>query len=81
MSYKDRLCSVLLTKARHEKVPAVTIASTGNHGAAAAAYAAAAGLPCVVFTVPQVPAPRRDLYKHQRTNQTPSGQQSLSGRP
>ena len=63
MSYKDRLCSVLLTKARHEKVPAVTIASTGNHGAAAAAYAAAAGLPCVVFTVPQVPDTMKTLMQ------------------
>lgn len=55
MSYKDRLCSVLISKAVYDKVPAVTMASTGNHGAAAAAYAAAAGIPCVIFTIPEVP--------------------------
>lgn len=63
MSYKDRLCSLVLTKARHEGVKAVTIASTGNHGAAAAAYAAAAGMPCVVFTVPQVPETMKTLMQ------------------
>ena len=63
MSYKDRLCSLILTKARYEGVQAVTIASTGNHGAAAAAYAAAAGLPCVVFTVPQVPETMKTLMQ------------------
>lgn len=63
MSYKDRLCSLIMTKARHEGVKAVTIASTGNHGAAAAAYAAAAGLPCVVFTVPQVPETMKTLMQ------------------
>lgn len=54
MSYKDRLCSLVVTYAKHIGAPAVTIASTGNHGAAAAAYAAAAGMPCIVFTTPQV---------------------------
>lgn len=63
MSYKDRLCSLIMTRARYEGVQAVTIASTGNHGAAAAAYAAAAGLPCVVFTVPQVPETMKTLMQ------------------
>ncbi len=63
MSYKDRLCSLILTKARYEGAQAVTIASTGNHGAAAAAYAAAAGMPCVIFTVPQVPETMKTLMQ------------------
>ena len=63
LSYKDRICSLLVTKAKHDGAPAVTISSTGNHGAAAAAYAAAAGMPCVVFTVPQVPQTMKTLMQ------------------
>ena len=55
LSYKDRLCSLVVTKAVQDRSPVITISSTGNHGAAAAAYAAAAGLPCVIFTIPEVP--------------------------
>jgi threonine synthase len=54
-SYKDRLCSVALTHAVESGARVVTIASTGNHGAATAAYAARAGLPCVIFTLASVP--------------------------
>ena len=32
LSYKDRICSLLVTKAKHDGAPAVTISSTGNHG-------------------------------------------------
>ena len=63
LSYKDRICSLLVSRAKYEKASAVTISSTGNHGAAAAAYAAAAGLPCVVFTVPQVPQTMKTLMQ------------------
>lgn len=63
LSYKDRLCSLVVTKALHDKAPAVTISSTGNHGAAAAAYSAAAGLPCVIFTVPEVPQTMKTLMQ------------------
>lgn len=63
LSYKDRICSLLVTKAKHDGAPAVTISSTGNHGAAAAAYAAAAGMPCIVFTVPQVPQTMKTLMQ------------------
>ena len=63
MSYKDRLCSLLVTQAKHQGAPAVTISSTGNHGAAAAAYAAAAGMPCVIFTTPQVPDTMKTLMQ------------------
>ena len=62
-SYKDRLCSVGVTRAIQEGAPAVTVSSTGNHGAAVAAYAAAAGIPCVVFTVSKVPATMKTLMQ------------------
>lgn len=55
-SYKDRLASVLVTKARELGAPGVVVSSTGNHGAAIAAYAARADLPCIVFTLVSVPA-------------------------
>ncbi len=62
-SYKDRLCSVAVTKAVEDGAEAITISSTGNHGAATAAYAAAAGIPCVVFTIPQVPDTMKTLMQ------------------
>ncbi|MGH2452123.1 MAG: threonine synthase [Candidatus Limnocylindria bacterium] len=55
-SYKDRLASVLVTKALELGAEGVVLSSTGNHGAAVAAYAARAGLPCVVLTLASVPA-------------------------
>jgi len=54
-SYKDRLCAVAVTHAVESGARALTIASTGNHGASTAAYAARAGLPCVIFTIASVP--------------------------
>lgn len=51
-SFKDRLASVAVSAARTlfgAKV--IATSSSGNAGAAAAAYAARAGLPCVVFTM------------------------------
>ncbi len=62
-SYKDRLCSVAVTRAVQEERPVVTVSSTGNHGAATAAYSAAAGKPCVIFTLPQVPATMKTLMQ------------------
>lgn len=52
LSYKDRLCSVATAKALDFGAKAITISSTGNHGASAAAYASKAGLDCFIFTVP-----------------------------
>ncbi|MBQ6388483.1 MAG: pyridoxal-phosphate dependent enzyme [Mogibacterium sp.] len=54
MSHKDRMCSLIVSKALADGAPGLVIASTGNQGAATAAYASAAGLPCVVFTTPNV---------------------------
>ncbi len=54
-SYKDRFCSVAVSKARELGAKVITISTSGNHGASTAAYAAKAGLPCVVFTMSNVP--------------------------
>jgi threonine synthase len=49
-SFKDRLASSALTMAKHFGAKVIASSSSGNAGAAAAAYAARAGLPCIVFT-------------------------------
>lgn len=49
-SYKDRGAAVLMAKLRALGVREVIDDSSGNAGAAAAAYAAAAGIDCTVFT-------------------------------
>jgi threonine synthase len=54
-SHKDRLAAVTVAVARHAGARVVAAASTGNHGAAVAAYAARAGLRCVVATLASVP--------------------------
>jgi threonine synthase len=48
-SHKDRLNLCAVSAAALSGAPGVAVASSGNHGAAAAAYAARAGLPCVLF--------------------------------
>ncbi|MBU1090344.1 MAG: threonine synthase [Candidatus Omnitrophica bacterium] len=48
-SFKDRGMTVAISKACEEKVEAVICASTGNTSASAAAYAAKAGLKCIVL--------------------------------
>ncbi len=53
-SFKDRLCSVAVSRAREIAAPVITTSSTGNHGMAAAAYAARAGIPSVIFTMEHV---------------------------
>lgn len=62
-SYKDRLISVAVTKARESGVSTVAVASTGNHGAAAAAYAARAGMECIVLTLASVPTTMKTLMQ------------------
>lgn len=62
-SYKDRLIAVAVTKARESGVSTVAVASTGNHGAAAAAYAARAGLECIVLTLASVPTTMKTLMQ------------------
>ncbi|MFE0381034.1 pyridoxal-phosphate dependent enzyme [Streptomyces inhibens] len=55
-SHKDRAMAVGLAAAVAAGADTVVAASSGNAGAAAAAYAARAGLRCVVFTNDAVPA-------------------------
>jgi threonine synthase len=62
-SYKDRLAAIAVTKARDSGAETVVVSSTGNHGAAAAAYAAAAGLRCVVLTMESVPLTMKVLIQ------------------
>lgn len=50
-SFKDRLAVVALALAGRFGKKTVGVSSTGNAGAAAAAYSARMGLPCVVLTV------------------------------
>ena len=54
-SFKDRLASAAVSAARGLGMRVITGSSSGNAGAATAAYAARAGLPCVMFTTPQFP--------------------------
>jgi len=49
LSYKDRVISVAISKAREFGFPTVSCASTGNLATAVAAHAARAGLRCVIF--------------------------------
>jgi threonine synthase len=48
-SFKDRGMTVAISKAKEEGASAVICASTGNTSASAAAYAACAGMKCVVL--------------------------------
>lgn len=49
-SFKDRLASSAISAAKALGARVIASSSSGNAGAAAAAYAARAGLPCIVFT-------------------------------
>lgn len=60
-SHKDRLAAAAVSRALEAGANAVAVASTGNHAAATAAYAAKAGMPCYVFTTTTVPATMRTL--------------------
>ena len=60
-SYKDRLAAVAVTKAAELGIDTVVVCSTGNHGAAVAAYAARAGIRCIVLTLAGVPPAMKTL--------------------
>jgi len=62
-SYKDRLCAVAVTHAVESGARVITISSTGNHGASTAAYAARAGVPCVIFALASVPETMKTLMQ------------------
>lgn len=56
-SFKDRLACLAISSARKLGAETIVSSSSGNAGAAAAAYAAKAGLPCVIFTFRGVAGP------------------------
>jgi threonine synthase len=58
-SHKDRFHALSIAIARELGYRAVVTSSTGNHGAACAAYAARAGLRCLVLLHPDSPAALR----------------------
>ncbi|MFC3959711.1 threonine synthase [Halovivax cerinus] len=55
-SQKDRLARCVVSAAVREGARGVVASSTGNHGAAVAAFAARAGIEAVVVTSPETPA-------------------------
>ena len=56
LSFKDRYAAVTMSVARSLGFKKVVVSSTGNYGAATAAYAALAGLSCVVLCADGIPA-------------------------
>jgi threonine synthase len=54
-SFKDRLASSAVSFAPRLGASVITGSSSGNAGAATAAYAARAGMPCIMFTTQQFP--------------------------
>jgi threonine synthase len=58
-SFKDRLASSAVSMANQMGAAVITGSSSGNAGAATAAYAARAGIPCVMFTTQQFPLTMR----------------------
>lgn len=56
-SFKDRLGTLAVSWARVHGRSGIAISSSGNAGATAAAYAARAGLACIVFTTRSFPGP------------------------
>lgn len=62
-SHKDRLSSAAITKAKAINAKGIVLSSTGNQGISAAAYAAKAGLNCIIFTAPDSPSLMRTLMQ------------------
>jgi threonine synthase len=62
-SYKDRLAVVVVNRAAQRGARTLVVSSTGNHGAAVAAYAARLGLDCVVLTLESVPTAMKVLMQ------------------
>jgi threonine synthase len=62
-SHKDRLNRCTVSAAVGAGATGIVVASSGNHGASAAAYAARAGLRCVIIGSPELP-PAVDAFLH-----------------
>lgn len=54
-SHKDRLNLCTVSAAVASGAPGIVVASSGNHGASAAAYAARAGIPCIMLASAESP--------------------------
>lgn len=66
-SHKDRLNLCVVSAALAVGAPGMVAASSGNHGAAAAAYAARAGLHAVILCTPRPPAVASFLQAYGQT--------------
>jgi threonine synthase len=62
-SHKDRLSSLAVSAALSFGARVITGSSSGNHGASLAAYAARAGMQCVIFTLDTVPGTMTALMR------------------
>jgi threonine synthase len=62
-SFKDRMAAVGVSKALELGRRVITAASSGNGGAASAAYAARGGLKSIIFTTPSFPLTMRVLMQ------------------
>jgi threonine synthase len=58
-SHKDRMSAQFVARAKDRGGAGVIAASSGNAGASLAAYAAAAGVPCIIVTTPAISPPWR----------------------
>lgn len=76
-SWKDRPNAVTAAVARHFGFARLAIISTGNHGGAAAAYAAVNGLGCTVFCHPAAPTLHTDLMSLYGASVVRGGDQEL----
>jgi threonine synthase len=62
-SHKDRASAVAVSDALARGARAVTLSSSGNHGISAAAYAARAGIGCVIFVLDSAPLIARTVIQ------------------
>ena len=62
-SHKDRLNVIAVNKAKEIKASGLVLATTGNHGASGAAYAAKAKMPCIILTVRSAPKTMKVLMQ------------------
>jgi threonine synthase len=62
-SFKDRLATVAISKAKELGAKVTTVASTGNHGISTAAYSSRGGLLSVIFTTETVPSVLKNMMQ------------------
>lgn len=77
-SWKDRANTVSVSAARHFGYRKFSVISTGNHGSAAAAYSATAGLQCRVLCDPNISPIHLQLMRHYGAETVVGGSQELA---